>query len=101
MRIEEENGRVWFTDHQEEVEKYLNEIVKFRNQVGDLIIRKENGGLPKELRPQSIATLTREEISIRRILKMKEVEEVRLSNEKQIKTEQRNETMPEEGEKKG
>jgi hypothetical protein len=48
LKKEEENGRIYFTNYQEEVEKYLNEVVKFRSQVGDLRIRKENDGVPKE-----------------------------------------------------
>jgi hypothetical protein len=41
---------VWFANYQKEIEKRLNETLKFRNQIGDLRIRKENDGLPKELR---------------------------------------------------
>jgi hypothetical protein len=90
MQIEEKNGRVWFTNDQEQLEKHLNEVARFRSQIGDLRIRKENDGLTKELRSQSIATLTKEEKSMRRVLKMEKFERTRLREEEPIRREQEN-----------
>jgi hypothetical protein len=84
-RIEEENGRVRFTNYREEVEKYVNRVIKFMNQVGDLRIRKENDGVQKELKPQGIVTLKKGENSIRKNLKIKEIEEARLEKRKKLK----------------
>jgi hypothetical protein len=82
MRVEEGDDKIWFTNNQGDVENYRNQTIKFNTQVGDLRIRKESDGLPKELKPPRIVTLKKEERSMRKNLRLKEAEEVRLRKEK-------------------
>jgi hypothetical protein len=56
-----------FTKNQQEVEKFTNQVVKGKNLLGDLRIRKEDDGLPKERLSRKISTLNREEKEIRTV----------------------------------
>jgi hypothetical protein len=61
LRKEEENGKIHFTNSQEEIEKHMNPTMKAESQLGDLRIRKENDGLPKKLMAPRIPTLNKKE----------------------------------------
>jgi hypothetical protein len=61
------------------VESYRNQTIKFKTQLGDLRIRKENDELPNELKSPGTLTLKKEEKSMRKVLRLKE------AGKKQIK----------------
>jgi hypothetical protein len=67
LRIEEGQRMVAFTNDQMEIEKFTNQVVKGKNLLGDMRIRKKDDGLPKERLNRRIPTLNREEKVIRTV----------------------------------
>jgi hypothetical protein len=74
LRIEEVKGIMQYTDNQEDIEKYTNQRIKGRSLFGDLRVRKNEDGLPKELIPRKVPTLNRRDKVIRTIVNYKNLE---------------------------
>jgi hypothetical protein len=65
LRIEEGAGKVSFTNNQNEIEIYLNKVIKGKEtRLGELRIRKDDDQLLKESIKRKIITLNEEEIKI-------------------------------------
>jgi hypothetical protein len=86
LSIEEEDGEISFTNNQEEIAEHMNQRMKPKNQPGDLRVRKENDGLPKELVPRKIPALNKKEKMIRTVCKFRDLEGARQKKDK-IETE--------------
>jgi hypothetical protein len=67
LRLEEEQGIISYTNNQQEIERYMNQMIKGKILLNDLRIRKNDDGLPKELINMKIPTLNRREKVIRTI----------------------------------
>jgi hypothetical protein len=61
LRIEERQGNISYTNRQQDIESFMNQIGKGKILLGDLRIRKNEDGLPKELINRRIPTLNRKE----------------------------------------
>jgi hypothetical protein len=58
LRIEDETGNVSFTNNQNDIELYVNQTIRDEGSfLGDLRIRENDDGLPKEILDREIITL--------------------------------------------
>jgi hypothetical protein len=90
LRIEEESGKVTFTNNQHDVEIYLNRVIKGKETIlGDLRIMKNDDLLPKENISRNIVTLNDAEIAISAGKSYKEKIRTRIMQEEHMRVKEK------------